>query len=407
MRGYEISYIMMDRLRDTTYDFEIGNTIAQRHNATFKRREEFVSETCLDFEQTPVYLGASRYIPLPETSELCFMVPKSAAKSVFLVLLDPFDRYSWIAFGLTVVAISLVLYWFSDSSRQSNIIFIVLEMLMIVLNGPTHELVERFERFVVGLFMLLSIVVISGYQSLVISFISSPRYDPQLDTFDAINDTCLFMHDLSLTNMGYNFKNIHYTKEIFKSFETMWKAKYCVIITCTEAKYIMAHIGAVDRPEKLNSGTTLVYSQQHWKHIKQRLKYFRYSKARVHSLMAMYRVAEESPVYHNLAFYTQAFIEGRLEYFPVLKKSIPLPRDILEDTVKSISVRQTNLEDLLIAWLLYCLGIILSVVSFIVEEVTLCKRKIKHRIFEGFTKANSCIKLVIARVMAKLRFVKK
>ncbi|XP_053663409.1 uncharacterized protein LOC128712541 [Anopheles marshallii] len=388
MRGYEISYIMMNHLRDTTYDFEIGNTIAQRHNATFKQKEEFVSKTCLDFEQTPVYLGASRYIPLPDTSELCFMVPKSAPKSVFLVLLDPYDRYSWIAFGLILVAISLVLYWFSKSSRHSNIIFIVLEMLMIVLNGPTHELVERFERFVVGLFMLLSIVVISSYQSLVISFISSPRYDPQLDTFDDINDTCLFMHDLSLTNMGYNFKNIHYTYEIFKSFEIMWKAKYCAIITCTEANYIMAHIGAVDRLETLNSGTTLVYNEKQWKHIKQRLTYFRYSKARVHSMMAMYRVAEESPVYHNLAFYTQAFIEGRLEYFPVLKKSIPLPRDILEDTVKSISVKKTNLEDLLVAWFLYCLGILLSVVSFIAEELALCKRNIRKRTIENNTKAN-------------------
>ncbi|XP_052898694.1 uncharacterized protein LOC128305344, partial [Anopheles moucheti] len=373
MRGYEISYRMMDLLRDTTYDFEIGNTIAQRHNATFKRVVGVMLNKCEDYEHFPMYFTKSLYIPLPETSELCIVVPKSAAKSVFLVLLDPFDRYSWIAFGLTVVVISLVLYWFSESSRQSNIIFIVLEMLMIVLNGPTHELVERFERFVVGLFMLLSIVVISSYQSLVISFMSSPRYDPQLDTFDAINDTCLFMNDVHMSNMGYNFKNIHYTKEIFKSMESLWKAKYCLITTCTEASYIMAHIGAVDRPEKLNSGTTLVYNQQHWKHMKHRFTYFRYSKARVHSLMAMYRVAEESPVYHNLAFYTQAFIEGRLEYFPVLKKSIPLPRDILEDTVKSISVRQTNLEDLLIAWLLYCLGIILSVVSFIVEEVTLCK----------------------------------
>ncbi|XP_052895506.1 uncharacterized protein LOC128302682 [Anopheles moucheti] len=378
MRGYEISYLTTDLLRDMTYDLEIGNTIAYRHNATFKQTLEFAPTTCIDYDHMPMYAGVSQYIPLPDTNELCFMVPKSAAKSVFLVLLDPYDRYSWIAFGLTVVVISLVLYWFSESSRQSNIIFIVLEMLMIVLNGPTHELVERFERFVVGLFMLLSIVVISGYQSLVISFISSPRYDPQLDTFDAINDTCLFMHDLGLANLGYHFKNTHKSYEIFESTDTMWKVKYCVMSTCTEARYIMAHVGNVDKPRKIEPGSLELYTEEEWKKMKHQFTYFRYSKARVGSTTAMYRVNYNSPVRHHLTFYTQAFIEGRLQYFPVLRKSKPKPSELLEDTLKSAAVQQMGLKDLLIAWLVYCAGILLSVVCFVGEQVVLCMKKIKR-----------------------------
>uniref|UniRef100_A0A182RW37 Ionotropic glutamate receptor C-terminal domain-containing protein n=1 Tax=Anopheles funestus TaxID=62324 RepID=A0A182RW37_ANOFN len=363
MRGYDITYQMMDFMRDTTYDLEIGNTIARRHNATFTRAMGISLSKCIDFELTPVYIGESRYIPLPDKSELCVIVPKSAPKSVFLVLIDPYDHFSWIAFGLTIIAISLVLFWFSKSSRHTNIILIVLEMLMIVLNGPTHQLDDRFERFVVGLFMLLSIVVISGYQSLVISFISSPRYDPQLDTFDAINDTCLFLYDAQMVNFGYNFKNFHHTREIFESIETMWNMKWCGLVTCSEAQYVMTHIGAVGRPREMNSSTVPLLNEEQWKHIIHMFTYFRYSKARAHSMMAMYNVAEDSPVHHNLAFYTQAFIEGRLEYFPVLKKSTPIPREILEDTVETISVRQTNLEDLLIAWMLYCLGITLSMIA--------------------------------------------
>ncbi|XP_053663410.1 uncharacterized protein LOC128712542 [Anopheles marshallii] len=377
MRGYDISYLTTDLLRDITYDLEIGNTIAQRHNATFHQVLEFNPKTCVDYEHIPMYSGVSQYIPLPETSEMCFLVPKSAPKSVFLVLLDPYDRYSWIAFGLTVVAISLMLYWFSESSRQTNIIFIVLEMLMIVLNGPTHQLVERFERFVVGLFMLLSIVVISGYQSLVISFISSPRYDPQLDTFDAINDTCLFMHDIGLINLGYHFKNTHDTYEIFESTDTMWKVKWCVLVTCTEANYVMAHVGNVDKPGKVEPGSLALYNDEEWKRMKHQLKYFRYSKARVQSTTAMYRVNYNSPVRHRLTFYTQAYIEGRLQYFPVLRKSKPKPNEILEDTLEVVAVQQMGLKDLLIVWLLYCVGIMLSVVCFIGEHVALCMRKIK------------------------------
>uniref|UniRef100_A0A182YR39 Ionotropic glutamate receptor C-terminal domain-containing protein n=1 Tax=Anopheles stephensi TaxID=30069 RepID=A0A182YR39_ANOST len=320
MHGYEIVYLTMDFLRDVTYDLEIGHTIARRHNATFNRLVEFIPNKCVDYYYGPMYGGEAQYVPLPDTSELCFIVPKSAPKSVFLVLLDPYDRFSWIAFGLTVVALSLVLFWFGGTSRYTSVMLIGLEMLMIVLNGPTHRLVDRFERFVVGLFMLLSIVVISGYQSLVISFMSSSRYDPQLDTFDAINDTCLFIYDVQLSSLGYNFKNVHLTYEVFDSTELMWQVKWCTMVACTEAAYIMARVGDVDKPPEFDPGEIPLYNEEEWQRMKHQLKYFRYSKARVQSMTAMYLVAPDSPVRHHVARYTQAFVEGRLEYFPVLKK---------------------------------------------------------------------------------------
>uniref|UniRef100_A0A182SKT1 Ionotropic glutamate receptor C-terminal domain-containing protein n=1 Tax=Anopheles maculatus TaxID=74869 RepID=A0A182SKT1_9DIPT len=336
MHGYEIIYLTMDFLRDITYDVEIGNTIAQLHNATFNRLMEFIPKKCVDYYYSPTYGNEGQFVPLPDKSELCFIVPKSAPKSVFLVLLDPYDRFSWIAFGLTVIALSMVLFWFAESSRYTSILLIVLEMLMIVLNGPTHRLVDRFERFIVGLFMLLSIVVISGYQSLVISFMSSPRYDPQLDTVDAINDTCLFIYDVQLQSLGYNFKNVHHTFEVFDSTELMWQMKWCSLVACTEAAYITAHVGDVDEPVKIDPGEMPLYSEEEWKLMKHQLKYFRYSKARMQSMTALYLVAQDSPVRHLLARYTQAFVEGRLEYFPVLKKSKPKSRILLEDTIVAI-----------------------------------------------------------------------
>ncbi|XP_049277360.1 uncharacterized protein LOC125760858 [Anopheles funestus] len=407
MRGYEISYLSTDLLRDSTYDIEIGDTIAQRHNATFKQVLQFMPSKCIDNIYSPMYLGKGQYIPLPDTSELCFIVPKSARKSVFLVLIDPYDHFSWIAFGLTIIAISLVLFWFSKSSRHTNIILIVLEMLMIVLNGPTHQLDDRFERFVVGLFMLLSIVVISGYQSLVISFISSPRYDPQLDTFEAINDTCLFMYDPSLSSLGYHFKNTHYTYEVVESTETMWNVKWCALVACSEAQYVMTHVGDVDKPGKIDPGSIPLYDEEQWKKMKHHLKYFRYSKARVQSMTAMYHVSDNSPVRHHLAFYTQAFIEGHLQYYPMLKNSKTKPSEILEETLESANVEQMIMRDLLIAWLLYCLGMLLSLVSFIVEKAALCMRKFKRIAIERHTKRKECKSMFFIRVKTKLKLAKK
>ncbi|XP_050072530.1 uncharacterized protein LOC126560618 [Anopheles maculipalpis] len=392
MQGYEIVYHMVDYLRDVTYDVEIGNTIARRHNATFNRMMYMFPEKCIDYYYSPMYEGEGQYVPLPDKSELCFIVPKSAPKSVFLVLLDPYDRFSWIAFGLTVIAISLVLFWLAESARYTSIMLIVLEMLMIVLHGPTHQLIDRFERFVVGLFMLLSIVVLSGYQSLVISFMSSPRYNPQLDTFDAINDTCLFMYDVKLSSLGFKFKNVHRTYEVFDSTELMWQMKWCSLVTCTEAAYIMAHVGDVDEPAKIDPGEIALYNEEEWKQLKNQLKYFRYSKARIQSMTAMYLVTQDSPARHHLARYAQAFIEGRLEYFPVLKKSKPKPRIISEDTIATISVRQMDMKALLIAWILYCGGIMLSTVSFLAEHALVCMRKIKRFLLKRYIKRRKCNK---------------
>uniref|UniRef100_A0A182NAQ9 Ionotropic glutamate receptor C-terminal domain-containing protein n=1 Tax=Anopheles dirus TaxID=7168 RepID=A0A182NAQ9_9DIPT len=318
MRGYRISFQNTDFLRDTTYDMAIGHTIARRHNATFAQIMQFAPDECVDYDASPVIGGTAHYIPLPEMNELCFSVPKSAAKSVFHILLDPYDSFSWIAFGLTIAIISLVLVSFSKSERNSNVVFIALEMLMIVLNGPTHQLDERFDRFVVGLFMLLTIVLISGYQSLVISFLSMARYEPHLDTLELINDTCLFLYNPHMSSSGYTFKNVHQGYDIFDSVERMWQVKYCSLSTCTEAQYVMTHVGVADKPRSLQQGTITLFSEDEWQHMKRALEYFRYSKARMHSTPAMYRAALSSPVRHLLKYYTQAFVEGQLHYFPML-----------------------------------------------------------------------------------------
>ncbi|XP_061508965.1 uncharacterized protein LOC133392657 [Anopheles gambiae] len=378
MRGYEISYLTTDLLRDSTYDVAIGRTIAQRHNASFRLVMEMMPKKCVDYFYSSMHALPAHYIPLPDMTELCFLVPKSAPKSLFLVLLDPYDQFSWIVFGLTVIAISLVLFLFGESSRYTNVMMIALEMLMAVLNGPTHRLNGRFERLVVGLFLLMSIVMISGYQSLVISFMSSARYEPQLDTFDAINDTCLFMYDVHLSSMGYKFKNVHKTYEVVESTEIMWDVKWCTMCSCTEAQYIMAHVGNADRYEDMDPFAMRLFDEAGWQQLKHQFKYFRYSNARIQSVTSMYRAAYDSPIHHLLAWYTQAFIEGRLEYFPVLKNTKRKAKEIFEDTVDIISVQQMGVKDLMIAWLLYCVGLVLSVVSFVVEEIVQGMRKIKQ-----------------------------
>ncbi|XP_053673521.1 uncharacterized protein LOC128723782 [Anopheles nili] len=378
MRGYEIGFMNMDLLRDHTYDVAIGQTIARRHNGTFQLMMGFDPDQCIDYDHMLMYMGPGYYIPLPAMSAMCFIVPKSGPKSVFLVLLDPYDRYSWAAFGVTIGVVALALTLFGESSRTSNFVLVLLELLMIVLNGPTHQLAGRFERYVVGLFMLLGIVLISGYQSLVISFMASARYEPQLDSIERINDTCLFVHSSDMVRAGYRFKNIIHSLDIFASSQLMWELKWCSVAACTEAQYVMEHVGNADKPREPEPGELMLYDQEQWGMMKRQLQLFRYSKAHMQTSTSLYRAGFNSPVRHLVHWYTQAFIEGCLHHYPVLRKTPPKAEVILQDTLEAPGVKRMGLTDLVIGWALFCLGIGLSAMSFAIELGIVGARKLKH-----------------------------
>uniref|UniRef100_A0A182JMC4 Ionotropic glutamate receptor C-terminal domain-containing protein n=1 Tax=Anopheles atroparvus TaxID=41427 RepID=A0A182JMC4_ANOAO len=371
MQGYSIGYVNTDFMRDTSYDREIGKTIAQNHNGSFKLMQGQGITQGIDYFYGVLYMGRNDYIVLPEVSELCFLVPRSSPLSVFWVLLDPYDVFGWIAFGVTVCMVALVLARFGESLRRYGVVLITLEILMSVINGPTHKFHGPFEKRVVGLFLLLCIVLISGYQSLVISFISAPRYEPELDTLEQINDTCFFQYDPYLVNLGYNFKNSYDTYPEDSSFENSWKRKLCAVLPCSEAQVIKVNLEGEtsDRMEGLG-----IFSEEELELVKEQMKYFRYSKARMLPIVAMYQAAFDSPVRPLVERYTRAFVEGQLYYFPTLSKT---KHDAREYSPRVMRVDKMGPRDLLIIWVIYVLGVLVSVISFVAEMGVLGVRKLK------------------------------
>ncbi|XP_061518262.1 uncharacterized protein LOC133394022 [Anopheles gambiae] len=63
---------------------------------------------------------------------------------------------------------------------------IVLELIMMCLAGPSRAYGGTFENRIITLFCLMGIVLVSSYQSLVISFMSFVRYGPEINTLEEI-----------------------------------------------------------------------------------------------------------------------------------------------------------------------------------------------------------------------------
>ena len=353
LRGERLVFLNADSDRETTFDTDLGRTIAERHNGSFREADDIME--CCEYMYSPNYGGGlGIYTTLPEMVQLCFIVPRSVPRSIFSILLEPFDSYSWGAFGLTVVIFSVLLSLFGESYRQYNVVLICLELVMNALNGPTHQFEGRFEVRMIGLFMLMNVVLISCYQSIVISLMSTVRYDEELDTMEQVNDTCYFERNLFREFVGQRFKNIFRGFALYGTYEHMWTHKVCQIISCTDLSMsqmriqtLSAAFGDEDDPDFE--------------------RYYRYSKAHLRSMIGMYAVFNFSPMRNTIKRYVAAYTEGHLHHLPLLKSGT-LVADGL-DAQANIRLVAMTAQDLLLVWIMLLVGCAVSGAVFLMELV--------------------------------------
>uniref|UniRef100_A0A182HYZ4 Ionotropic glutamate receptor C-terminal domain-containing protein n=1 Tax=Anopheles arabiensis TaxID=7173 RepID=A0A182HYZ4_ANOAR len=340
LRGERLVFLNADSDRETTFDTDLGRTIAERHNGSFREADDIME--CCEYMYSPNYGGGlGIYTTLPEMVQLCFIVPRSVPRSIFSILLEPFDSYSWGAFGLTVVIFSVLLSLFGESYRQYNVVLICLELVMNALNGPTHQFEGRFEVRMIGLFMLMNVVLISCYQSIVISLLSTVRYDDELDTMEQVNDTCYFEHNLFREFLGQRFKNIFRGFALYGTYEHMWTHKVCQIISCNDL--VMGNM----RIQTLAAG----FNDQDDPEFD---RYYRYSKAHLRAMVGMYGVYNFSPMRNIIKRYVAAYTEGHLHHLPLLKSGT-LVADGL-DAQANIRLVALTAQDLSLVWIMLLVG---------------------------------------------------
>uniref|UniRef100_A0A182VSM3 Ionotropic glutamate receptor C-terminal domain-containing protein n=1 Tax=Anopheles minimus TaxID=112268 RepID=A0A182VSM3_9DIPT len=305
MHGQTMVFLNLDPYRETTHDIAMGQTMAKRHNGSFIMAQGLLQ--CHDYMYSAMYAVAlGSFVTLPEMFQFCFVVPKSAPKTIFSILSDPFDVYCWGAFLFTICMISVMLSLCGESYRRYNVSLIFLELVMHALNGPSHRFQGRFEVRIMGLFMAMNIVLLSCYQSLIISLMSSDRHEPELDTMEQINDTCQFHRDVFLQSLGYRFKNTFYTFELYGTHQQMWTNKVCHMIICSD----------------INTGHTLIETQSNTYDGDgySLYEYFRYSKVRIRSAAVMYQIMPYTPMRPLIERYATAFTEGHLHHLPLLRE---------------------------------------------------------------------------------------
>nr|XP_040236995.2 uncharacterized protein LOC120958343 [Anopheles coluzzii] len=351
LRGQTVAFLNMDPNRATAHDIEIGQTMAKRHNGTFAMAQGLLQ--CFDYVYTAIYAtSVGSFATLPEMFQMCFLVPRSAPKSVFAILSDPFDYYCWGTFIFTIATVSVLLSLFGESYRQYNVGLVFLELVMNALNGPSHRFYGRFEVRLVGLFMMMNIVLLSCYQSLIISLMSSARYDPEIDTIEQINDTCQFQRDLFMQSLGYRFKNTIYTYRRYESYEEIWANKICLMVMCSD----------------LSTGHALVETQSNNfdDDMDNNLeRYFRISKARIRSSAVMYSIMNFSPMRTLIHRYTSAYSEGHLHHLPLVKaKKHSSGQPNVHESIVLVTMRP---EDLLIVWIIFLIGCGASGAVFLLE----------------------------------------
>uniref|UniRef100_A0A8W7PG42 Ionotropic glutamate receptor C-terminal domain-containing protein n=1 Tax=Anopheles coluzzii TaxID=1518534 RepID=A0A8W7PG42_ANOCL len=186
-------------LEVVTFDAYLGETIARQRNGTFE-----ATTSTDDFPDYGVvnmgisFLGSDKILALGSTF-ISVLVPRSKPKPIIWVLVDPFDYYSWIALFSLVVVLAVVLSLFGDGNK-STVLENAVEMIMCLLGGPSRTYGSWFEKQIITNYCLLSIVIVSCYQSLIFSYLSYTRFFPEINSADEIRNNCIFPRSTTFSN---------------------------------------------------------------------------------------------------------------------------------------------------------------------------------------------------------------
>ncbi|KAL1374564.1 hypothetical protein pipiens_001649 [Culex pipiens pipiens] len=111
------------------------------------------------------------------------------------ILTDPFDVPSWVM--IVAVLTSLALLRTSLGNRKTIVEFLqnICDILGSFTIGSDVICCREMERWLNAVCILLSVVVINAYQSMIISYLLCPRFYPELDTLELMNESCCWDSD--------------------------------------------------------------------------------------------------------------------------------------------------------------------------------------------------------------------
>ncbi|XP_049281312.1 uncharacterized protein LOC125762830 [Anopheles funestus] len=347
LHGFEIElYLMKHHSKVMTFDIYLFEHICRKINATIvitDRNPKSMSVMPLIGINSQFVRGL---VPGVGTVFRAVNVPRAKPKSIVSILIDPFDMYTWITYLILVVTMAITMTVFGEFLGRRHFVEIVLELIMISLAGPSRTYGGTFENRIITIFCLMGIVLISSYQSLVISFMSYVRYHPEIDTLAEIEERCLFMDDKDAR--FFNFKT--YPNGSFPGFDQVCSFE----------------LGRDNEQRTLMIASQFPYDRRLFSsedYIYYRVQKKRYAKTKFFEYQLCYVI---HPHLRKLfKFYIQATFESGIYDHYYNNKSLPNWRFIHDTFVD----RVVKVGDLILLWYAYACGILLSVVCFVIETV--------------------------------------
>uniref|UniRef100_A0A182MJ29 Ionotropic glutamate receptor C-terminal domain-containing protein n=1 Tax=Anopheles culicifacies TaxID=139723 RepID=A0A182MJ29_9DIPT len=323
-----------------TFDAYLGETIAQRRNASFELAPTMDTNTDYGVVNIGVpFQGTDKMFAIGSTF-ISILVPRSKPKSLIAVLIDPFDYYSWITLFALIFVMATVLSLFGKLLSRVSFLELIVEMVMCLLGGPTLKYGSWFGNQIITNYCFLSIVIMSSYQSLIISFLSYKRYHPNIDTATDIRNKCIFPHDTPFA---------HYL-DLRAKRDNEHTENMCYTFNSRDNKHITSLL--VESMRSIDEGANQAY-----------MRNYRIADHAFYNFHLLYYFYNKSFIREIFPFFIHAFYESGLFDQYYRNKSTHVQQYKQEVFV----MKAFNVEDLSIVWYLYISGVIVSATALLDE----------------------------------------
>uniref|UniRef100_A0A2Y9D285 Ionotropic receptor n=1 Tax=Anopheles gambiae TaxID=7165 RepID=A0A2Y9D285_ANOGA len=346
--GYQIVMFCEDYISTVmTFDAYFLELIANKRNATVIQTDEYSYEV---MDVMPLMnvknMIFTWIVPSFGTTFLAVVVPRAKPKPIVSILIDPFDMYVWITYLVLVLTMAISISLFGKLLGRHRFLEIVLELIMMCLAGPSRAYGGAFENRIITLFCLMGIVLVSSYQSLIISFMSYVRYDSEINTLDEIYEQCLFPDNKDA--QFFNFKTFPNGSNPDTNFACQMQSAR----DNEQQTIMMRSKSIVDKH---------AYATDH--HIRHRIENFRFAKTKFIEYPLCWLV--KMHLRELFLFYTQAVFESGIYEYYYNNKSQPAWQYEHRTFVNQVVM----MKDLLLLWYAYVVGMVVSMLCFAAETV--------------------------------------
>ncbi|XP_050079132.1 uncharacterized protein LOC126565974 [Anopheles maculipalpis] len=340
LHGYKIVMYATKQNREVmTFDAYLLELIASKRNATAVQETKWSNRISVLVVPNPKDMQDHDIISGPGSTYIAILTHRAKPKSIVAILVEPFDIYTWATFLLLVLTIAITFSLFGEVLGTRHFSEIVLELIMISLSGPSRPYGGSLENRIITIFCVMGIVLISSYQSLVISFMSYVRYHQEINTLEDITHNCVFKESVEVLHLSLKTFDLN-------NLPSLDQNCYIDYVRDNEAMSIAMYEKFVNDSDRVRA----------------RVQELRHAKVKFYEYPLCYYVG--TLIIRNFfSFYVQAIIESGIYDFYYRNKS-QTKWQYKQD--KFIN-RTVKLQNLTLLWYAYGVGSVMGLICFIAE----------------------------------------